>query len=150
MDDILIYTKDPGQGHVKAVRWVLGILTKNNLLANLKKCWFHKDQMQFLGYVISSQGIQMKDKKIKAVRNFLKLKLVQVIYVFINFANFYQRFIRDFSRVVAPLTSLLKITGSSNLALRKLEANEVVRGSGKADDRNLLKFKKSKNAKPGI
>ena len=45
---------------------------------------------------------------------------------------------------------MLKTTGSSDLPLRKLGANKVVGGGGKANDRNLFKFKKSKNAKSGI
>ena len=47
---------------------------------------------------------------------------------------------------------MLKTTRSSNSALRKLRANdnEIVEGGNKADDKNLSKFKKSKNAKPGI
>ena len=54
LDDILIYTEDQGQGHVEAVRWVLDLLRKNGLFANLKKCRFYKDEVQFLGYVVSS------------------------------------------------------------------------------------------------
>ena len=41
LDDILIYTKDPGEPHVEAVRWVLDQLWKHSLFANLKKCRFH-------------------------------------------------------------------------------------------------------------
>ena len=41
LDDILIYTKDEGQSHVKAVQWVPDLLWKNGLFANLKKCRFH-------------------------------------------------------------------------------------------------------------
>ena len=57
LDDILIYTEDQARGHIEAMWWVLDILRKNSLFANLKKCRFHKDKMQFLGYVLSSQGI---------------------------------------------------------------------------------------------
>ena len=89
LDDILIYTEDQGQGHVEAVRWVLEILRKNGLFANLKKCRFHKDEVRFLGYVVSSQGIRMEDEKIEAVRNWLEPKSVRDIQVFIGFANFY-------------------------------------------------------------
>ena len=150
LDDILIYTEDQGRGHVEAVRWVLDLLRKNGLFANLKKCRFHKDEVRFLGYVISSQGIRMEDERIKEVRNWPEPKSVRDIQVFIGFANFYRRFIRGFSKIAAPLTSMLKTTGSSNLALRKLGADEVIGGGGKADDRNLSKSKKSKNAKSGI
>ena len=41
LDDILIYTKDPGQLHIEAIRWVLDQLWKYSLFANLKKCYFH-------------------------------------------------------------------------------------------------------------
>ena len=54
LDDILIYTKDAAQGHVKAVRWILGELWKYGLFANLKKCRFHQEEVRFLGYVVSS------------------------------------------------------------------------------------------------
>ena len=135
---------------MEAVRWVLDLLRKNGLFANLKKCWFHKDEVRFLGYVVSSQGIRMEEERIEAVRNWLELKSVRDIQVFIGFANFYRRFIRGFSRIAAPLTSMLKTTGSSDLATRELGADEVVGGGGKANDRNLSKFKKSKNAKSRI
>ena len=52
LDDILIYTEDPGQPHVDAVWWVLEELRRNGLFANLKKCRFHKDEVRFLGYVV--------------------------------------------------------------------------------------------------
>ena len=45
LDNIFIYSKDPGQGHMKAMWWVLDILRKNGLLTNLKKCRFYKDKV---------------------------------------------------------------------------------------------------------
>ena len=146
LDDILIYTEDQGQGQMEAVWWVLDILRKNGLFANLKKYWFHKDEVQFLGYLVSSQGIRMKDERIKVVKNWPEPKSVQDIQVFIGFVNFYWQFIQGFSRIVAPLTSMLKTTGLSHSAQRDND-NEVVRGG---DDKNLSKSKKSKNAKSGI
>ena len=108
LDDILIYTEDPGQGHVEAVRWVLDVLRRHGLFANLKKCRFHKDEVRFLGYIVSAQGVRMEDERIEAVKNWPEPTSVRNIQVFIGFANFYRRFIRGFSRIAAPLTSLLK------------------------------------------
>ena len=151
LDDILIYTEDQGRSHVEAVQWVLDILRKNGLFANLKKCWFHKDEMRFLGYVVSSQDIRMKDERIKAIRNWPEPKSVWDIQVFIGFANFYWRFIQGFSKIAAPLTSILKTTGLSDSALRLgVNDDEIYGSGGKADDRNLSKSKKLKNAKFGI
>ncbi len=54
LDDILIYTEDPGRPHVDAVWWVLEQLRKHGLYANLKKCRFHEDEVWFLGFFVSA------------------------------------------------------------------------------------------------
>ena len=92
----------------------------------------------------------MEDEKIEVVKNWPEPKSVRDIQVFISFTNFYQRFIQGFSRIAALFTSMLKTTGSLNLAWRlRANDNEVVRDSSKAGDRDLSKSKKSKNAKSG-
>ena len=68
LDNILIYTKDDGNGHVVAVRWVLEQLKKFLLYTNLKKCRFYQDEVRFFGYMVSSKGICMEDEGIKAVK----------------------------------------------------------------------------------
>ncbi len=113
LDDILIYTEDPGQLYIEAVRWVLKQLRKYGLYANLKKCQFHEDGVRFLGFVVLTQGIRMKEEKIKAVRDWPEPQSVRDIQVFWGFANFYRRFIRNFSRIAAPLTLMLRTTNKS-------------------------------------
>ena len=132
LDDIFIYTKDLGQGYVETVRWVLDVLQRHRLFANLKKCRFHKDEVRFLGYIVSAQGVRMEDERIEAVKNWPEPTSVRDIQVFIGFANFYQRFIQGFSRIAAPLTSLLKTTGSLESAPKVFRAddNKVVDGGG--------------------
>ncbi len=115
-DAILIYTESEGEEHVQAVRWVLDQLRKHSLYANLKKCHFHQDEMRFLGYIVSHQGIQMEEEQIKTIRDWLKPQSVYNIQVFLGFANFYRQFIQGFSRLVAPLTSMLKTTSPAGPA----------------------------------
>ena len=79
LDNILIYTKDKCQGHVAGVRWVLNFLRKNGIFANLKKYWFHQDEVRFLGYVVSVQGVQMEDERIEMMKNWPKPKSVKDI-----------------------------------------------------------------------
>ena len=79
LDDILIYTKDPGQLYAEAVSWVLDQLRKYLLFANLKKCCFYQDEIRFLGYLVSSKNISMKTEKIEIVWEWLKLKSIQDI-----------------------------------------------------------------------
>ena len=150
LDDIFIYIEDPGQGHMDAVWWVPELLRNNSLFANLKKCCFHQDKVRFLGYVVSTQGIRMQDERIKVVKNWPEPKSVRDIQVFIGFANFYWQFIRDFSRIAAPLTSILKTTGPSDSTPKEPQANDNEFVGGGRDDKNLSKSKKSKNAKSGI
>ena len=69
LNDIFIYTEDQSQGHMEAVWWVLDFLKKNGLFVNLKKCRFYKDEVRFLEYVVSSQGIRIEDERIEAVKN---------------------------------------------------------------------------------
>ena len=71
LDDILIYIKNLGQGHIKCMRWVLDVLKRHEFFINLKNCQFYKNEVCFLGYVILAQGVRMEDKQIKMVKNYL-------------------------------------------------------------------------------
>ena len=146
LDDILIYTEDAGQVHVEAIRWVLGELRKHGLFANLKKCRFHQEEVRFLGYVVSSQGIRMEEEKIDAVKAWPEPKSIRDIQVFIGFANFYRRFIQGFREIAAPLTSMLKTSPQPAVALAAtaVDDSEVVGSSG----RNEGKSAKSDFTKP--
>ena len=52
-------------------------------------CRFHKDEVRFLGYVVSAQGVRMDDERIEAVKNWPEPTSVRAIQVFIGFVNFY-------------------------------------------------------------
>ncbi len=107
LNDILIYTEDLSQPHVDTVQWILEQLQIYGLYVDLKKCWFYEDEVQLLGFIVSVQGIKMEKKRIKAVKTWPKPKSVRDIQMFLGFANFYRRFIRNFSRIAAPFTSML-------------------------------------------
>ena len=66
-DDILIYSKNLDE-HLKHVKLVLEVFRKERLYANLKKCTFCTDQLAFLGFVVSSQGIKVDESKIEAIQ----------------------------------------------------------------------------------
>ena len=59
LNNILIYIVNAGQAHVNDVWRVLDKLRKHGLFANLKKCWFYKDEIRFYKYVISAQKVQL-------------------------------------------------------------------------------------------
>lgn len=68
LNDIFIYHKDLGKGYVKAVWWNLKVFKKYGLYANLKKCYFHQDEVRFLGFVVFTNGIRIEKKRIDAIR----------------------------------------------------------------------------------
>ena len=69
LNDIFIYIKNLGQAYVNDIQWVFKKLRKNGLFANLKKCCFHKDEVRFLGYVVSAQRVKIEEESINAVKN---------------------------------------------------------------------------------
>ncbi len=73
LNNIFIYTESKGEEHVQAVRWVLDKLRKHSLYINLKKWHFHQDEVRFLGYIVSHQGIQMEEEQIEAVLDWPEL-----------------------------------------------------------------------------
>ena len=154
LNNVLVYTENKSQGHVEAVQWVLDLLQKNGFFANLKKCRFHQDEVRFLGYAVSAQGVQIEDKKIETTRNWLEPKSVRDIQVFLDFANFYWRFIQGLSKIAGPLTLMLQITGSSkNLpsSMDMAESDEVstICGGGNCEDKTVKRLL-SKNSNGAI
>ena len=76
LDNILIYINDDRDSHITVIRWVLKQRKKFLLYFNFKKCWFYQEKIWFFDYVVSSKGIYMKDKKIKAVKQWPKSQSV--------------------------------------------------------------------------
>ncbi|KAL0198667.1 hypothetical protein M9458_007207, partial [Cirrhinus mrigala] len=107
IDDILVYSENQ-QDHVNHVRAVLQRLIQHQLYAKLSKCEFHLSTVSFLGYIISAEGVTMDDNKVSAVLQWPRPQTLKELQRFLGFANFYRRFIRGFSQVAAPLTSLTR------------------------------------------
>ncbi len=116
LDNIWIYTEDLGQPHIKVVQWVLEQPQKHSLYANLKKCRFHEDEVQFIGFVILAQSIRIEEDRIEVIKTWLEPWSVENIQVFLGFANFYRTFIKNYSKIAAPLISMLRITDNNDLS----------------------------------
>ena len=65
--DILVYSKNLDE-HINHLHYVLTVLRKKKLYANLKKCSFCMDKVVFLGYVVSVKGIEVDEEKVKAIK----------------------------------------------------------------------------------
>ena len=107
LDDILIYAENMAE-HQRLVKEVLKRLDKAGLSINAKKSQWHSSKVEFLGYIISKDGITMNTEKVQAVKDWPTLKTVNNIQEFLGFANFYRRFIENFAKVAQPLIELTK------------------------------------------
>uniref|UniRef100_A0A3B3CRR4 Gypsy retrotransposon integrase-like protein 1 n=1 Tax=Oryzias melastigma TaxID=30732 RepID=A0A3B3CRR4_ORYME len=105
LDDILIYSHDQAQ-HEHHVRLVLERLLENQLYVKHEKCEFHVPTVQFLGYIIEPGRIRPDPSKIEAVTNWPPPETRRKLQQFLGFANFYRRFIRNYSGIASPLTRL--------------------------------------------
>ncbi|KAI2646374.1 Transposon Tf2-9 polyprotein [Labeo rohita] len=82
-------------------------LCQHSLFLKLEKYEFHQSSVQFLGYNISAEGMQMDQGKVNAIQKWPLPNSVKELQRFLGFTNFYRRFIMDYSTITAPLTSLL-------------------------------------------
>ena len=151
LDDILIYTENKGQDYMKAVQWVLDLLRKNRLFANLKKYQFYHNEICFPRYIMSAQEVQMEDEKIEVIKNWPKPKSLIDIQVFLGFANFYQHFIQNFSKITRPLTSMLgtsptQLAENLSLLVGMAKDAEVGVSGGNCEDKTGRKSLRSKNS----
>jgi hypothetical protein len=107
LDDILIYSDDL-ETHRTHVTRVLDKLMKAGLYVKPEKCEFHCTTTTFLGFVISRDGISMDPQKVRAVKEWETPKNVKDLQCFLGFANFYRRFIKNYSKICSPMFDLLK------------------------------------------
>ena len=126
LDDLLIYSNTLKE-HKRHVRLVLQRLQDAGLHLKLSKCEFHVQTVSFLGYIISPKGISMDPVKIDSILSWPTPTCVLDIQTFLGFANFYRRFIRNYSRIIVPITNLLKKTvafswnTTANKAFKRLQ-----------------------------
>ena len=107
LDDILIFSQDK-EKHDVLVEKVLDILKKNNLYVNVKKCSFDVTELDFLGYILTPEGVKMDPAKVEPVKNWPAPKDVKGLQSFLGFSNYYRRFVPFYSEITSPLTNLLK------------------------------------------
>jgi len=74
----------------------------------VSKCEFHTTDTEYLGYVISPEGLRMDEEKIRTIKDWKEPTNVKGIQRFLDFANFYRQFIKDYSRITMPLSSLTR------------------------------------------
>ncbi len=107
LDDIMIYAKTLEE-HRVIILEVLKRLRQHDLYLKPEKCKFDKTSTEFLGIIISEEGIMMDPIKLNGVIDWPAPKKLKELRGFTGFANFYRRFIENFSELARPLNNLTK------------------------------------------
>jgi len=105
LDDILIFSQclEDNREHV---RTILKQVKETGLILKASKCEFHTMETEYLGYMISPQGLRMDEEKIQMIKEWKEPTNIKGIQSFLGFANFYRRFTQDYSQITTPLTRL--------------------------------------------
>ncbi|KAD5317318.1 hypothetical protein E3N88_17264 [Mikania micrantha] len=106
-DDILVFSPSMEQ-HLRDLEAVLILLKKNTLFAKRSRCSFGGSKVEYLGHIISGQGVQTDPSKISAVQQWPIPKNLKQLRGFLGLAGYYRRFIKGFGVIARPLTDLLK------------------------------------------
>ena len=107
VDDVIIYS-DNQEDHDKVLKMVLTRLREKGLTLNRSKCEFNKPSLVFMGHVLSKQGIQIDEAKVKAVRDAEPPKNANQVLSFLGLVMFCAKFIKNYATIAEPLRKLTR------------------------------------------
>lgn len=107
IDDIIIFGEDE-ENHLNNIEKVFATLERANMKVQVDKCHFFQTEVEYLGFIISSEGIKTNPKKVETITNFPYPKTLKDLRSFLGMSGFYRRFIRDYAKLAKPLTALLR------------------------------------------
>ena len=105
LDDILVFSRSLEE-HTQHVHLVIQRLLENRLYLKAEKCIFHAPSVEFLGLIVEGGQTRPDPRKIQSIVEWPQPTNRKQLQSFLGFSNFYRRFIRNYSQVAAPLTTL--------------------------------------------
>ena len=115
LDDIIIFS-DTKEEHLKRLEAVFQKLAAAGLKLKPSKCFFFREEIEYLGHIVSAKGVVTNPKKVEAVTKWPTPKTVYDVRSFLGFVGYYRRFIKDFSKIAKPIREV--ITGLENQSKR--------------------------------
>ena len=106
-DDILIYSRND-KDHEAHVKEVLSILREHKLFAKRSKCTFFAKRIEYLGFIVSQEGISVDPAKVQDIVDWPQPKNVREVRGFLGITGWYRIFIKDYAKIAGPITKLLK------------------------------------------
>jgi len=109
IDDIIVFSPT-FEKHLKDLEELFDRLLKVDLVLKASKCFFCKKSVEYLGHVVSKDGVEVDKKKIAAMEDFPIPKNVTDVKSFLGVTGYYRKFIKDYAKLASPLTELTKVS----------------------------------------
>ncbi|MBW0505610.1 hypothetical protein O181_045325 [Austropuccinia psidii MF-1] len=107
LDEIMVFSKSD-KAHVTHVFTVNSRLGANNLFAKASKCLFHVSIVDYLGYIVYTEGLKMNQAKFQQILNWLPPRNFKALQSFLGFTNSFRRFIKNYSKKISSFSSFLR------------------------------------------
>jgi hypothetical protein len=113
LDDIVIFSDNVSE-HIKRLNEVLIRLQGAGLKLKPSKCHFLRNQLRYLGHIVSSAGVECDPDMTKDLLMWTVPTNIKEIQKFLGFAGFYRRYVKDFAKIARPLHQLTGTTKGQN------------------------------------
>lgn len=107
VDDLIIFAESEEQCLINIER-TLEVLSEANIKISPKKSTFLADRIEFLGHIISAEGVEPNEEKVQTIRNFPIPDTPKKVRAFLGMANYYRRYFPEFAELANPLIELTK------------------------------------------
>jgi hypothetical protein len=87
---------------------VLHLLSQHQLFLKQSKCAFGASEVEYLGHLVGKDGVRVDSKKIEAMQYLSHPKTLKILCVFLGLTGYYHKFVKNYGKIAAPLTALLK------------------------------------------
>ena len=107
LDDILVFSQNEEE-HQEHIRAILTRVRDSGLTLKASKCEFHTMETEYMGYIIAPQGLGIDEEKIQTFKDWKEPTNLKGVQRFLGFANLYRQFIKDYSKITTPASSLTR------------------------------------------
>ena len=135
IDDIIIFGKTLEE-HLKNLTTILQTLRKANFKIQPDKSEFLRTEVEFLGFIISEEGLKPNMKKVECIRKYPQPKNLKDLRAFLGLSGYYRRFVKDYAKIAKPLTKLLRGEDGH----RQISKNQSKNTSIELDEQALNSF----------
>ena len=107
LNDVFIYS-NIRKKHITYVRKIFNKLHVADFYLNINKCEFYVNEIKYFELIITIDGVKMNSKKVQTIFDWKSSQNIKNVQAFLNFVNFYKKFVVDYSKLIQPLTAIIK------------------------------------------